>query len=165
MFLMKKIKITAIIKEFQDLNQLGKQDIELIEKAIQTVNTAYAPYSKFEVGAALQLEDGTVLTGSNQENASYPSGLCAERVALFSAGSTHPGSAIKSLAIAARTQDGQMEEPIYPCGSCRQVIIESQDRQNVPIRIILIGRKKIHVLDNARELLPMSFDKNALFGS
>jgi cytidine deaminase len=161
---MKTIEIRTIINELSDHSQLSASDKVLVEKATHTAREAYAPYSGFKVGAALTLEDQTIITGNNQENAAYPSGLCAERVALFSASAMHPKTRISSLAIAALKDQKKVSNPIYPCGSCRQVMIEIEDRQAAPIRLILVGESRVHILENCRQLLPMGFDKKSLNG-
>lgn len=161
---MKTIEIKTLINELSDPDLLKEQDRIIIKKAADMASKAYAPYSGFLVGAALLLEDQTILAGNNQENAAYPSGLCAERVALFSANAIHPDKRIRSLAIVAYKDQQNTSQPVYPCGSCRQVMVEIEDRQGAPIRLILAGTKKIHVLENCRQLLPMSFDKKSLQG-
>ncbi|MDR0536605.1 MAG: cytidine deaminase [Tannerellaceae bacterium] len=118
---------------------------------------AYAPYSHFNVGAAVLLENGNIVTGTNQENIAYPSGLCAERVALFSVGSLHPNIPAKAIAIAAET-GGKRVEMITPCGACRQVMLETQNRSGVPLVVLLCGPELVYVAEDARALLPLSFD-------
>jgi len=161
---MKTIEIRTIINELSDLTHLSDQEKNLIAKAKEAAVEAYAPYSGFKVGAALILEDQTILAGNNQENAAYPSGLCAERVALFSASARYPNTPIEILAIAAFKGQKSISNPVYPCGACRQVMIEIEDRQNAPVRLILIGESKVHILENCRQLLPMGFDKKSLQG-
>ncbi|MCR4620302.1 MAG: cytidine deaminase [Paludibacteraceae bacterium] len=131
---------------------------QLVEAAKNASYNAYAPYSNFHVGAAVLLADGTIVTGSNQENAAYPSGLCAERVALFSASSNHPNTPIIALALTARGSDGLFtRQPISPCGSCRQVLLECQQRAKNKIKVILTGRDKTILINDAAELLPLAF--------
>jgi len=128
--------------------------------AIDATSRSYAPYSHFRVGAAVRLANGVTLSGSNQENAAYPSGLCAERTTLFYAGAQYPDVAVSMLAIAARGTDGQLtDEPTGPCGACRQVILESETRAGSPIRILLYGRSHVYVTEGIRPLLPLCFSE------
>ena len=124
--------------------------------AIKATGQSYAPYSKFHVGAAALLEDGTIVTGSNQENAAYPSGLCAERVALFHAGHQYPDMPVVALAIAAAT-NGRQVESISPCGACRQVLLEAEQRYGKPMKVLLCGTKEVVVAESAESLLPLCF--------
>ncbi len=158
---MKEKKITLRIREYQ-LEELDETSQELVKKARQATEDAYAPYSSFRVGAALLLENGEIITGNNQENAAYPSGLCAERVAVFYAGARYPDVAIVALALTARKKETFTEEPAYPCGACRQVLMEAENRSGKPIRIIMAGKNKIDVVDSVKELLPKNFDKRLL---
>lgn len=135
---------------------------ELINKAKEQVDKAYAPYSEFKVGAAVLLENGAVFSGSNQENAAYPSGLCAERVALFYANAQFPEIAVKAIAIAAFTANDYVKNPITPCGSCRQVILEAETRSNKPISIYMYGSEIIYQVENIAQLLPLRFEKKNL---
>ena len=152
----KEIKIAYL--ECNSLDQLNSQDRKLADAAIAAIATSYAPYSNFNVGAAVLLEDGEIIKGSNQENAAYPSGICAERTALFYAGASRPGKAAVSIAIAASQNGALCAKPIAPCGACRQVMVQSQIRGGKPISVILIGAEKICVLDNVYDLLPFTFD-------
>lgn len=139
------------------LEELAEEDRILLDAAIDATGSAYAPYSGFHVGAALLLDDGTIVMGSNQENMAYPSGLCAERTALFTAGASHPGKAVKSIAIIARNPDGQLVAAA-PCGACRQVMAEQQSRQQRPMRVICYySDDKILVFDEIGSLLPFVF--------
>ena len=141
--------------KYDELDQTARK---LINTAKEATNGSYSPYSGFSVGAAVLLQDGTVVTGSNQENASYPSGLCAERVALFSAGSAFPDKAVTAIAIAARTKGSFTNIPVTPCGACRQVIAEVASRYGCRIRIILFGTDYcLDFTDGATDLLPFSF--------
>ena len=143
--------------------ELSDADRTLLSAARGATYRSYSPYSHFSVGAAVMLADGTVLEGSNQENSSYPLGLCAERTVLFYAGSRYPDTAIDTLCVAARGTDAAFTaNPIAPCGGCRQVLLESECRQQSPIRIILYGRDGIYVIKSARDLLPVSFDSSFL---
>lgn len=133
----------------------------LATSALEAAASAYAPYSRFQVGAALLLDGGRIVTGSNQENAAYPSGMCAERVALFSAGHQVPDAAVVVLALAA-VSDGQQVGHISPCGACRQVLMEAEQRGGRPIKILLCGAREVTVLDSAASLLPLGFGADAL---
>jgi|ERR1035437_6797159 cytidine deaminase len=150
--------------EIYTFEELDKSKQQLINKAKEQVAKAYAPYSNFQVGAAVELENGEIFAGSNQENSAYPSGLCAERVALFYANAQHPDVAVKSIAIAAFTKGNFLPEPITPCGSCRQVLLESEIRFEKSITILLYGSKTVYQLDNVKQLLPLCFEKNSLNG-
>lgn len=143
--------------------ELTEQDRQLIEAAKEATRRSYAPYSHFHVGAALRLADGTLVTGTNQENAAYPSGMCAERTALFHANAAHPDKPVEALAIAARTGEEFTHSPIAPCGACRQVMLEVEQRYHQPIRILLYGTEGIYVVEGGiRELLPLTFDASFL---
>ena len=142
---------------FAQMDELQTDDRELVEKAIAATNNSYAPYSKFYVGAALRLANGDVVMGANQENAAYPSGLCAERTAIFAAQANQPDQPVATLAIAARNENGLLEVPVSPCGACRQVILEIEDRYKQPIRVLLYGKKGVYSLQSAKDLLPFSF--------
>ncbi len=154
---MKDLNIQTIIKVCQ-YDELSDQDKQLIDKAKEMTQHSYAPYSKFRVGAAALLANGAIVTGSNQENAAYPSGLCAERTTLFYANSQYPDQAVLTLAIAARTEQDFIDNPIPPCGACRQVILETETRYKHPVRILLYGKKEIYLIKGIRDLLPLSFD-------
>ncbi|HAN78366.1 MAG TPA: cytidine deaminase [Bacteroidales bacterium] len=143
-------------------NEVTSTDKLVIDKAIEASFNAYAPYSKFKVGAAVLLENGEIITGNNQENAAYPSGLCAERTALFYANANYPNVAVVSLAVAVNKNGIVLKHPAPPCGSCRQVILESENRFAKPIRIILAGTESVEVVANAKALLPLDFDAEFL---
>jgi cytidine deaminase len=144
-------------------DELTAADRQLIDAAKDATRRSYAPYSHFHVGAAVLLADGTVVTGTNQENAAYPSGLCAERTTLFYAGSTHPDTAVVSLAIAAFTDGAFTTNPIVTCGACRQVMLETEQRYNHPIRTLLYGTEGIYLIEGGtRELLPLTFNASFL---
>lgn len=156
---MRELELKSVIKVC-DIKELSDEERHLVEVAIEATNRSYAPYSKFHVGAAVRLDNGVEIIGCNQENAAYPSGLCAERTALFAAGAQYPDVPVCMLAIAARGTNGEMEEePVGPCGSCRQVIIESETRAKAPIRILLYGKKYVYVIDGIKELMPLTFSK------
>jgi cytidine deaminase len=154
---MKAYKLEAVLHIYE-MAELSEEDRELVETAKQAANSSYAPYSKFRVGAAARLQNGVVVVGANQENAAFPAGLCAERSAIFAAGAQHPDQQIVAIAIAARGTDGELtEEPVSPCGTCRQVMIETETRFNQAMRILLYGRKKVYVVEGIRTLMPLSF--------
>lgn len=155
--LLTKVRVYSLI-------ECSNEKKDLIEKAKNSSNSAYAPYSGFHVGAAVLLEDGTIVTGSNQENAAYPSGLCAERTALFYANAHYPDLAVKSIAIAAKTKGNFTKDICAPCGSCRQVLVEVENRYNTPIQIIMYGENHIYEVDSIRDLLPFCFGKDSLNG-
>ncbi len=138
-------------------DELSQQEQELVEKAIGATANSYARYSHFCVGAACLLADGTIVIGANQENAAFPSGLCAERTAIFAAQANYPDQPITTLAIAAKNEDGMMKLPISPCGACRQVILEIEDRYSRPVRILLYGTDGILIFDSVKDLLPFCF--------
>ena len=146
-----------------NLEELSEQDFKLVNAAKQATSGSWSPYSKFKVGAALLLDDGTIVTGSNQENAAYPSGLCAERTALFSAGHMYPGKAVTALAIAARNDNGYTAQPITPCGACRQVLAETEQRGGRPIRYILYGTQGTMIIDGGTDaILPFCFGADSM---
>jgi len=153
---MKYFKITTKVQIFC-YNELILEEKKLIDSAKIACSRAYAPYSQFQVGAAVLLANGEIITGNNQENVAFPSGLCAERTALFYANSQYPEQAVKSLAIAAYTQGDFVELPISPCGACRQVILETEIRYQSPIKIYLYGKKEIYVVEGIKDLLPLAF--------
>ena len=134
----------------------------MIEKARAIMSFAYSPYSKFKVGAAVLLDNGAIIKGNNQENAAYPSGLCAERVAIFYANAQYPERTIRAIAIAALTSSGFTEEPIPPCGSCLQVMLESEKKSNSSIQVLLYGQNKITSADSIKQFLPINFTNDML---
>jgi cytidine deaminase len=145
-------------------DELSSQYQTLINKAKEQVKNAYAPYSGFQVGAALQLENEMIFAGSNQENSAYPSGLCAERVAMFYANSQCPDIPVKTIAIAAFTKGNFLPHPVTPCGSCRQVLLETEMRFENNITILLYGTEEIFLIENVKQLLPLCFEKSSLDG-
>ena len=156
---MRELELKSVIKVC-NMDELSAEEKHLVELAIDATSRSYAPYSKFHVGAALRLDNGVEIIGCNQENAAYPSGLCAERTALFAAGAQYPDVPVRMLAIAARGPHGELEdEPVPPCGSCRQVMIESETRANAPMRILLYGKKYVYVIDGIRKLMPLTFSE------
>ena len=156
------VEIHINIEEYNSPDELPAEEQQLIEKAIETAHNAYAPYSEFRVGACLLLEDGTFVAGNNQENAAYPDGLCAERVAMFAANAMHPEFPIIKMAIAAVYQGKLLDQPVYPCGSCRQALLESENRFNRPARILMFGQSAILAVNSIKDLLPLSFDSSFL---
>ena len=160
---MKEIQIETKLSVFESLEELSQSDKEYMNQAIEIRKKAYAPYSKFQVGAAIVLDNGMVLQGSNQENAAYPSGLCAERVVIFYAGANYPNNKIVKLFITATPSDRDSENPIPPCGSCRQSIAEYEIKQDLPIEIYFMGAKgAVFKSDSLKNLLPFMFDKSNL---
>ena len=155
----KTIETNVTIYSFDELDK-AKQ--KLINKAKEQVEKAYAPYSEFHVGAAVELENGEIFAGSNQENSAYPSGICAERVAMFYANAQYPEVPVKTLAIAAFTNGNFLSTPVTPCGSCRQVLLETEMRFEKDIMILLYGTEEIYLIENVRQLLPLCFEKNSL---
>lgn len=143
--------------QFCKLEELADDDRQLVEKAIGATQNSYAPYSNFHVGACLRLADGREVIGANQENAAFPSGLCAERSAVFAAQSMFPEEAITALAIAARNENGLTAQPVSPCGACRQVILEMEDRYKQDVRILLYGTEGVYVIPSVKSLLPLHF--------
>ena len=145
------------------LEELSEVEQDLIAKAKEATFTSYAPYSRFKVGAACLLDSGKILTGSNQENAAYPSGLCAERTLLFYAGAAHPEEGVQTLAIAARNEaDRFTRQPIVPCGACRQVMLETQSRSHHNLRILLYGEDQIYLIDSVEDILPLAFHPESM---
>ena len=140
------------------VDELHSEDLELYEYAKKAHADAYAPYSTFKVGAALRLSSGKIVIGNNQENAAYPSGLCAERVAIFSAMANHPDESVLEMAIYAETD----VQPVTPCGSCRQVLVEYEFRQEKPIRIVMANAENVLIAENAISLLPIAFTQQKL---
>ena len=156
---MQEVELKSVIKACQ-MDELTAEEQHLVQMAIAATDRSYAPYSHFRVGAAVRLANGVELSGSNQENAAYPSGLCAERTTLFYAGAQYPDEPVRMLAIAARGTNGELTfEPTGPCGACRQVIVESETRAGGPIRILLYGRKCIYIVEGIRALLPLCFSE------
>jgi len=161
--IMKILSLNTNIEVYENVEELNRADATLMEAAKKALEDAYAPYSKFKVGAALRLKNGKIIIGSNQENAAFPVTLCAERVAIFAAASQYPHEAIEALAITAKSGSRLVDKPITPCGSCRQVIHESEYRFKQPIRVILYGETgEVYVLETIKDILPLTFDANFL---
>lgn len=149
--------ITTTITECQT-DELTADERLLVERAILATDKSYAPYSNFHVGAALMLADGTIVEGCNQENAAYPVCICAERSALFAAGAQHPDQPVTMMAIAARNAEGHLQkEPVTPCGSCRQALVETETRFRRPVRLLLYGQRCVYIVDGIRQLMPLTF--------
>lgn len=160
---MKKINISTSAVVYENLSELSQEDSSLLAEALKATHNSYAPYSKFRVGAALLLENGKVLRGSNQENAAYPSGMCAERVVIWQAGASYPGVKIKKIAITATSKSIKVDKPVGPCGACRQTMLEYEVNQEEPIEIIFMGETgKIVKTESVVSLLPFSFDASYL---
>lgn len=153
-----KIIINTEYTVYNSIEELSDSDKKLVTCAKKAAETAYAPYSNFFVGAALLLENGEIVTGNNQENAAYPSGLCAERVAIFHASALHPDVLIKTIAIAAKSKVKTIESPVTPCGACRQVLSEYEAKQKTPFRVIMTGEAgKVYISESVSNLLPLCF--------
>lgn len=150
----KKLEINYEELRFEELNS---EDQSLIEAAIKATDNSYADYSYFHVGAAVRLSDSTIVIGANQENAAFPSGLCAERTAIFAAQAQYPKLAVEALAIAAKNSDGILSQPVTPCGSCRQVVLQIEERYHHPVEILLYGSQRIFRFHSIRDLLPFCF--------
>ena len=160
---MKEVKIESKLYVFENFAELPKEVVLLMEKAIESREKAYAPYSKFHVGAALLLDNNKIITGNNQENASYPSGLCAERTAIYYAGSQYPNAKVVRMAITAGSKKNKTTSPIPPCGACRQAIAEYEVKQDSPIEIYFMGETgKVAKSNSLENLLPLVFDKSVL---
>jgi cytidine deaminase len=158
---MKNIDIVTniVVCNYNELNEMQKN---LVDQAKNACKRAYAPYSRFNVGAAAMLDNGTIVAGNNQENAAYPSGTCAERTTLFYAGAQYPDNAVTKLAIAAYKDNAYTKTPTAPCGACRQVILETEHRYGTPIEIILYGEEKTYIITSIESLLPLCFGKTDL---
>lgn len=160
---MKVISITSTFTVFDSISELPTDVISLMENAIEIRKTAYAPYSHFRVGVAIELDNNEIVLGTNQENAAYPSGLCAERVAIFSAGALYPNAKITRMVISATSDQNPTLTPIPPCGACRQSISEYEIKQNQPIQIYFMGESgSVYKSDSLKNLLPLLFDKKLL---
>ncbi len=159
---MKTTEIKIIVSEYSSIGELPENEQTLLLEARRITELAYAPYSGFHVGAAVLLDNGIVITGNNQENSAYPSGLCAERVALFYANANYPNAKVQTIAISAAKNGILVNEPVKPCGSCRQVMAETESRYENSLRIILDGQDSILGLNGVESLLPLSFTKKDL---
>lgn len=160
---MKKIEIKTEITIFNSIDELPENIFKLMKSAREAKATAYAPYSKFKVGAAILLKNGITVTGNNQENAAYPSGICAERVAVWKASSDYPNEKIHALAITASSSSQVLKEPVAPCGGCRQTLSEYEIQQKTPIEVYFMGEEGSIIKTNSLlDLLPIAFDKSFL---
>ena len=155
---MRKEQFICPYTVYESEAELDPQDAELLRLAHEATNNSYAPYSKFHVGTAVRLANGKTVTGCNIENAAYPSGLCAERVALFAAQAQYPDVAVEALAITARSESKTIDEPVAPCGGCRQVMVQVEQRSNVPLRVLCQGEQgPIMAFDGIESLVPFVF--------
>jgi cytidine deaminase len=162
--MMKEKEIRLVYTEYNNISEIPENERSLIEKAIEAGRKAYAPYSRFLVGAALLLEDGTVVTGANVENAAFPSGSCAEKTALSYAVTNYQGVKPVAIAITARTENGLTSEPVPPCGNCRQMLLEEEIRNGQPIKVILYGAGRTVIIPSSEKLIPMHFNRDSLIG-
>ena len=160
---MKEYNLTAKMRAYQ-WDELSDDQRAVLTVAKEQIKRSYCPYSRFHVGAGLELANGEIIRGANQENAAYPSGLCAERVALFAAGAQYPDVPVKRLGIACYTGGHFTEEPGSPCGACRQVMLESEHRYGGKMEVLLYGEKEIYVFESAADLLPLYFVEENLKG-
>jgi len=161
---MKQREIRILFEEFGGIDEIPEELGELVKEARKISEKAWSPYSGFCVGAAVRLANGKIFTGNNQENAAYPSGLCAERTSLFYANANFPDVPVEAIAISAHNARGLVREPVKPCGSCRQVMLETETRFNHPIKIILDGQNSVYIFNGIDTLLPMSFKPVSLKG-
>lgn len=160
---MKSVTITSELEVFDSIEELPGDVQDLMQKAVETRDEAYAPYSQFKVGAAIKLANNEIVRGSNQENASYPSGLCAERTAVYAAGAQYPGVQIQKIAISAKSSKHKVEAPVPPCGACRQALVEYEVKQDAPIEIYFMGETgKVMKAFAVKDLLPLIFDNSCL---
>ena len=160
---MKTININIRVEVMQ-MDELEDADRKLVEEAVKATKNSYAKYSHFYVGAALRLEDGSIVIGANQENAAFPVTLCAERTAIFSAQAKNPELFPDTIAIAARNDNGILDEPVTPCGSCRQVMLEMEDRYKKPLRILLYGNNGVYVIKSVKDLMTLRFIDSSMKG-
>ena len=163
MLLMKEINTGSTAFIYEDINELSDEDKNLMKVAVEATKTAYAPYSGFNVGAALLMEDGSIIIGNNQENAAYPSGMCAERVAIWKAGSSFPNKKVKKIAITAVSSNKQLDKPVGPCGACRQTLLEYEINQKEDVEVFFMGEiGNVVKTSSIASLLPFSFDSSYL---
>lgn len=159
----KKVQVVSSFDVYDNESQLANEELGLLQQARKAVGSAYAPYSNFYVGAAVLLENGQVVIGNNQENAAYPSGLCAERVAIYHAGAQYPGIPVKAIAVTCKAQNQVINDPVTPCGACRQAIAEYENRYEKKIRIIMAGESgKVFITESIESLLPLLFNRKYL---
>lgn len=158
---MREINLTTKIAVYP-LVECSEMEKKLIEAAKEATKKAYVPYSGFRVGAAVLLDNGEILSGNNQENAAYPSGLCAERTTVFFANATYPDRKIEAIAVVAWHKGHFTNDVITPCGGCRQVLLETEKRFNAPMKILMYGNETVYMLESAKDLLPLSFGDEML---
>ena len=160
---MKPLTITSRLEVYDSIDEVPQDVQDLMKKAIEVRDAAYAPYSNFKVGAAIYLENEETVVGSNQENASYPSGLCAERTAVYYAGAKFPDTRILKIAISAKSMRHKVVSPVPPCGACRQALVEYEVKQEEPIELYFMGETgKVVKADSVKDLLPLVFDSTCL---
>ncbi len=160
---MNKIEFAISYEEYSGIDELKTEDRSLLEHARKAIKSAYAPYSTYHVGAAVLLSDGQIVTGNNQENVAYPSGICAERVALFYASSQFPDIPVKAIAVTAKAKHFNVKSPVTPCGSCRQVMAEIENRYHSELRLIMHGENgKIIIVEGVKNILPLMFTAEEL---
>lgn len=160
---MRQFEIKAVITEYSSAEELPEQDRDLLTQARLAARQAYAPYSNFMVGAAVRLANGRIVIGNNQENVAYPSGLCAERVAVFAAGANHPDTPIETIAVSCHSPNYKIDQPLSPCGACRQAMAEYETHYGKPIRVILgAAEGPVQVINSIADLLPLIFRQEEL---
>ncbi len=150
-------ELNFTFEEFSDFSMLDLHISSLIELAKETAKKAYAPYSEFKVGAVVELANGKIFSGNNQENAAYPSGMCAERTTLYFANANYPDVPVRKMILVALDRGQLSKTPVYPCGACRQVMIQTQDRFQEPIEVWMVGQDHIHMVKSVDPLLPLKF--------
>ena len=155
----KNINTTIYVAKVEELDD---KDRQLVETSIEATNNSYAPYSRFHVGAAVRLDNGIIITGCNQENAAFGVTICAERTALFAAGAQYPKAKVEAIAITARNADGLLDEPVSPCGTCRQAMVETEKRSGKKLRILLNGKNSVYIIEGIGALLPLTFSDEQL---
>lgn len=151
-------KIEIKFEEYGSLSELNAEDRELAGAAIEAMRGSYAPYSHFNVGAAVRMSNGQIVRGANQENAAFPSGLCAERTAMFAAGAKYPDKAMCSIAIAGGVYGRITDQPATPCGACRQVMAQYQTKSGAPMSVIMVGASRVWKFEKVDDILPLIFD-------
>lgn len=155
----KNINTTIYVAKVEELDD---KDRQLVETSIEATNNSYAPYSRFHVGAAVRLDNGVIIPGCNQENAAFGVTICAERTALFAAGAQYPKAKVEAIAITARNADGLLDEPVSPCGTCRQAMVETEKRSGKKLRILLNGKNSVYIIEGIGALLPLTFSDEQL---
>ena len=155
----KNINTTIYVAKVEELDD---KDRQLVETSIEATNNSYAPYSRFHVGAAVRLDNGIIIPGCNQENAAFGVTICAERTALFAAGAQYPKAKVEAIAITARNADGLLDEPVAPCGTCRQAMVETEKRSGKKLRILLNGKNSVYIIEGIGALLPLTFSDEQL---